>query len=76
MFLESTKMPTRAEVTSRSFICLEVATKRETYELLIGTIRPVSLPPNGVGLELMRRLLDLVFLDFEEFYQVQSESRL
>ena len=76
MFLPWDRMPTRAEVTSRNFIGLEMATKRETYELLIGTIRPVPLPPNGVKFEFLRRLLDLVFLDFEEFYQVQIDSRL
>ena len=76
MFLTADKMPTRAEVTSRHFVGLEVATKRETYELLIGTIRPISLPPDGVDLEFQRRLLDLVFLDFEEFYREQSNSAL
>ena len=38
--------------------------------------RDCWLPPNGVDLECLRRLLDLVFLDFEEFYREQIDSRL
>lgn len=76
IFLAADRMPTRAEVTSRRFIGLEVATRRETYELLIGTIRPVPLPVDSVGLLFLGRLLDLVFLDFEEFYRAQGNSRL
>ena len=69
-------MPTRGEVTSSPMNRLEVATKRETYELLIGTLRPIPLPLDSIGLEFLGRLLDLVFLDFEEFYRVQGDSRL
>ena len=76
MILAADRMPTRAEITSRHFIGLEVVTGRETYELLIGTIRPFPLPADGIGLEFLGRLLDLVFLDFEEFYRSQSDARL
>jgi len=63
-------------VTSSPMNSLEIATKRETYELLIGTLRPIPLPLDSIGLEFLGRLLDLVFLDFEEFYRVQGDSRL
>ena len=76
MFLAADRMPTRTEVTSRHFIGLEVATRRDTYELFIGTIRPATLPVDGVGLGFLGRLLDLVFLDFEEFYRVRADSSL
>ena len=75
LFLGKERLPARSEVTSRHFVGLAVATEREVYELLLGTMRPVSLPLDGRTLEFVGRVLDTVFLDFEELHRRQSFSR-
>ncbi len=75
LFLGRDQLPARAEVTSRHFVGLQVATERAIYEVLLGTMRPVSVPVERVTLEFVGRILDIVFLDFEEFHRTQSSSR-
>ena len=76
LFLDRDQLPTRAEVTSRDFLGLQVRTEREVYEVLLGTMRPASISPDSVTLQFVGRILDIVFLDFEEFLRTQSSSRL
>ena len=74
--LDADQLPTRAEVTTRDFLGLQVRTEREVYELLLGTMSPTSISPDGATLRFVGRILDIVFLDFEEFLRTQSSSRL
>ena len=76
LFLDRDQLPTRAEVTSRDFLGLQVRTEREVYELLLGTMGPASISPVRATLQFVGRILDIVFLDFEEFLRTQSSSRL
>ena len=75
LFLDRDQPPTRSEVTSRHFLGLQVRTERDVYELLLGTMSPVSVSPDSSTLEFAGRILDIVFLDFEEFHRIQSSSR-
>ena len=75
LFLDRDQLPTRSEVTSRHFLGLQVRTEREVYELLLGTMSPASLSQDSSTLEFAGRILDIVFLDFEEFHRAQSSSR-
>ena len=70
------QLPARSEVTSRHFVGLHVAAERGVYELLLGTMRPASIPLDGTTLEFVGRILDIVFLYFEEFHRMQSSSRV
>ena len=76
LFLDTDQLPTRAEVTARDFLGLQVRTEREGYELLLGTMSPASISPDSATLQFVGRILDIVFLDFEEFLRTQSSSRL
>ena len=76
LFLDRDQLPTRAEVTARDFLGLEVRTEHEVYELLLGTMTPASISPDSETLQFVGRILDIVFLDFEEFLRTQSSSRL
>ena len=75
LFLDRDQLPTRSEVTTRHFVGLLVRTEREVYELLLGTMSPGHLSPDSLTAEFAGRLLDIVFLDFEEFYRAHSSSR-
>ena len=75
LFLDVDQLPTRAEVTSRHFLALEVRTEREAYELLLGTMSPASVSPDSMTLQFVGRILDIVFLDSEEFLRAQSSRR-
>ena len=75
LFLDRDQLPTRSEVTSRHFLRLQVQTEREVYELLLGTMNPASVSPDSMTLQFVGRILDIVFLDFEEFLQTQSSRR-
>ena len=75
LFFAKDQLPARSEITSRHFVKLQVATEREVYELLLGTIRPVSVAPDSLTMEFAGRTLDIVFLDFEDFHRTQSSSR-
>ncbi|MBI4202530.1 MAG: hypothetical protein HY532_05395, partial [Chloroflexi bacterium] len=75
LYLDEDQLPTRSEVTSRSFVGLQVKTGREVYELLLGAMRPLSAVMDNAALEFVGRILDAVFLDFEEFYRRQSASK-
>ena len=68
-------LPTRAEVTLRHFVGLHVQTEHEDYGLLLGTMRPASVSVDDTMLEFVGRILDIVFVHFEEFQKAQSSSR-
>jgi tetratricopeptide (TPR) repeat protein len=75
LFLEHGQLPARSEVTARHFVGFRVATKREVYELFVGSMRPTDLHIDGATTAFVGRILDLVFLDFEEFMRTQTRSR-
>ena len=75
LFLGQDELPARAEVTARDFIKLQVATELEVYELLVGTMRPASVSADSTTLAFVGRILDIVFLHFEELHQTQSRLR-
>ncbi len=76
MFFARDQLPARSEVTSRHFTALRVATELESYELLLGTMKPVTVLPDSRTLQFVGRILDIVYLNFEAFVQAQSSSRL
>ncbi len=76
LFLDRDHLPNRSEVTARHFVGLQVKTEREVYELLLGTIRPVSVVVDSMALEFVGRILDIVFPLSEEFHQTHSSLRL
>ncbi len=76
LFLDRDQLPTRSEVTSRHFVGLEVKTDREVYEILLGTIRPLSVVMDSGALEFVGRILDIVFPLSEEFHRTHSSLRL
>ena len=75
LFLDRDQLPTRAEVTARHFLSLKVQTEHEVYELLLGTMSPTSVAPDGETLQFVGRILDIIFQDFEEFLRTQSSQR-
>ncbi len=76
MFFARDQLPARSEVTSRHFTALRVTTEIERYELLLGTMKLVSILPDGQTLQFVNRVLDIVYHHFEEFVQAQLSSRL
>lgn len=76
LFFGADQLPARSEVTSRHFVGLTVTTEREVYELLLGTMHSVSVPLDAPTLEFVGRILDLVFIDFEEFHRHLLSTRL
>ncbi|MCH8911446.1 MAG: hypothetical protein IH867_12020 [Chloroflexi bacterium] len=74
LFLDADQLPTRAEVTSRHFLELIVQTEREVYSVQLGTMETVSVSPGDANLEFIGRILDIVFLDFEEFVRKQASE--
>ncbi len=75
LILGKDQLPARSEVTARHFAGLKVETEREVYELLIGTMRPASVLPDSRTLDFVGKILDTVYLNFEEFHKAQSSSR-
>lgn len=75
LFFGEDQLPARSEVTSRHFVGLHVVAERGVYELLLGTMRPTSVPLDSTTLEFVGRILDIVFLHFEEFHRTQSSLR-
>ena len=75
LFLDRDQLPTRAEVTARHFLRLRVETEREAYEVMLGTMRPASASPDAITLQLVGSVLDIAYLDFEEFLRAQSSQR-
>ena len=75
LFLERDQLPTRLEVTARHFQKLKLQTEHEVYELLLGTMSPTSISPEGTTLQFVGRVLDIVFLGFEDFMRAQSSRR-
>ena len=75
LFLDVDQLPTRAEVTARHFVGVHLQTEREVYELLVGTLGSTSVSSDSKTLEFVGRILDIVFLDFEEFLRTQSSQR-
>ena len=76
VFFGSEQLPSRAEVRARQFVRLQVTTEREVYELLLGTMRPVSVSSDSSTVEFVGRLLDIALLDFEHFHRTKSDARL
>ncbi|MDP6668160.1 MAG: hypothetical protein QF357_12330, partial [Dehalococcoidia bacterium] len=76
VFLDVDQLPTRAEVTSRHFLELRVQTERGFYSLQLGTMESVSISPRNADLEFVGRILDIVFIDFEEFMRRQASELL
>ena len=77
LYMDRDQLPTRAEVTARHFVGLQVQTEREVYELMLGTMSPPArISPDTETLKFVGRILDIVFLDFEKFHQTQASSRL
>ena len=76
LYLDEDRLPTRSEVTSRYFVGLHVKTDREVYELLLGTIKPLSVLVDSMALEFVGRILDIVFPVSEEFHRTHSSLRL
>ena len=76
LFLDIDQLPTRAEVTARHFVGVHVQTEREVYELLLGTLGSTPVSSDSKTLEFVGRILDIVFLDFEDFLRMQSSQRL
>ena len=72
MVLAPDQLPTRAEVKSRHFSKIQVTTGHQVYEMLLGTMRPASILLDETSLEFVGRILDIVFLDFENFHRTQS----
>ena len=75
LFLGRDQPPARSEVTSRHFTRLRIETSREVYELLIGTMRPVSVASDRTTIDFVGRALDIAFLRFEEFQREQASFR-
>ncbi len=76
VFFGPEQLPSRAEVRARQFVRLQVTTEREVYELLLGTMRPVSVSSDSSTVEFVGRLLDIALLDFEHFHRMKSDARL
>ena len=76
LFLDADQLPTHAEVSARHFFGLRVTTQREEYELLLGTVDPVSVEPDEVALQFVGRILDIVYLDYEDFLKSQPSLGL
>ncbi|UCC16596.1 MAG: tetratricopeptide repeat protein [Dehalococcoidales bacterium] len=75
LFLARDQLPVWSEVVSRNFVCLRISTEAQHYEVLLGTITPVSVRPEQVNIQLIGRILDIVFIHFETFLKHQSSSR-
>lgn len=75
LFFEEDELPSRSEVTSRHFVGLQVTTEREVYELLLGTMRPALVAPDGIAMKFVGRILDIAFLDFEELQRTPPFSK-
>jgi hypothetical protein len=76
LFLDVDQLPTRSEITSRHFSKLTIRTDREVYELLVGTITSTSLQTDEPTIKFVGRILDIVYLDFEEFLNDRSSQTL
>ena len=76
LFLDRDQLPNRSEVRSRHFVGLQIRSDLAVYEVLLGTMRPVPVPLRTATTGFVGRILDIVFLHFEEFHQKQSLSRL
>ncbi|MCZ6539079.1 MAG: hypothetical protein O6922_04560, partial [Chloroflexi bacterium] len=76
LFLDADQLPTRAEVRSRHFLELVVHTERAVYSVQLGTMEAVSISSVDTDLEFVGRILDIVFLDFEEFVRKQASVLL
>lgn len=76
MFVARDQLPARSEVTSRHFTSIPIYTEFESYELLIGTMRPTTVLIDTKTLQYTGRILDMVFGYFEAFVEAQSSARL
>ena len=76
LFLDSDQLPTRAEVTARTFTAFRVRTERGAYEFYLGTMSPVAMSPGEEMLRFVGRILDIVYIDVDEFLRAQRSVRL
>lgn len=75
LFLDRDQLPTLSEVRARHFQQVRIETDREVYELLLGTVRPTAVTQDSATLQFVGRILDIVFMDFDEFLEIQSKRR-
>jgi hypothetical protein len=76
MFFSKDQLPARSEITSRHFCALRVNTEIDSYEVLLGTMKPAEVLPDGPAIQFVRRVLNITFPQFEKFLQMQLQSRL
>jgi hypothetical protein len=76
MFFTRDQLPARSEITSRHFTSLRVTTELESYELLLGTMKPVSILLDSPTVQFIGRIMDIAYPHFEAFVLAQSASRL
>ncbi len=76
LFLAPEQLPARSEVVSRHFVAFEITTELERYEVLLGTMSPVSVRPDDAAQLFVGRILDIVYIHFEPFLKAQSSARL
>jgi hypothetical protein len=76
LVLDNDQLPTRSEVVSRQFVRLQFKTELDAYELLLGTMGPVSVAMDSVVLRFVGRILDIVFPLSEKFHRTHSSLRL
>jgi hypothetical protein len=76
LFMSKDQLPARSEITSRHFHDMYVQTELDGYELLLGTMNPVSLRADEETLRFVGRVLDIVFADFNAFLAEEPWSGL
>jgi tetratricopeptide (TPR) repeat protein len=76
IFLPANQPPARSEITSRHFTSLSLTTRLETFEILLGTMRKVDIQPDNRTVHFLGRILDIVYVHFEEFLRAQTAYRL
>ena len=76
LFLADDQLPTRTEITSRSFQRLRIKTDRGAYELLIGTMNGASISNEDATYQFVGTILDIMLLDIKQFFSEQDSMRL
>jgi hypothetical protein len=76
LLLPKEQLPARSELISRQFVSIRLKTDLENYELLLGTLKTVSIAPDNAITQFVGQILDMVFIHFEAFLLTQSSLRL
>ncbi len=76
MFFSRDQLPAHSEIISRHFVALNLTTDLTSYNLMLGTMKPVNLIPDPQTLKFVGRILDILYPQFDSFVQAQSSSRL